>query len=83
MSHDKFRSMFREYDIRGRVAEDELSLDACRRIIRGFATFLKRRGIGQTVVGFDNRRDSPAYSHPLSPLVHRSTLPSNRRLVIT
>jgi phosphomannomutase / phosphoglucomutase len=62
MLTDKFRSMFREYDIRGRIAEDELTLDACDKIIRGFAAFLLRRGIRRCVVGYDNRKDSPAYT---------------------
>lgn len=62
MASDKFRSMFREYDIRGRVAEDELSLESCTKILRAFGTFLKRRGITRAVVGYDNRKDSPAYA---------------------
>ncbi|MCH8334138.1 phosphomannomutase/phosphoglucomutase [Candidatus Sumerlaeota bacterium] len=62
MSSKKFRSMFREYDIRGRLAEDELNLDSCERIIRGFAALLKKRGIKRSVVGFDNRKDSPAFA---------------------
>lgn len=62
MLTEKFRSMFREYDIRGRLAADELTLDACDRIIRGFGSFLKRRGITRAVVGFDNRKDSPAFA---------------------
>jgi phosphomannomutase / phosphoglucomutase len=62
MLTDKFRSMFREYDIRGRIADDELTLGACDRIIRGFAAFLSRRGIRRCVVGYDNRKDSPAFT---------------------
>lgn len=62
MLTDKFRSMFREYDIRGRIADDELNLEACDRIIRGFGAFLSRRGITRSVLGFDNRKDSPAYA---------------------
>lgn len=62
MLSDKFRSMFREYDIRGRLSDDELNLDACKKITRGFATLLKRRGVGRAVVGYDNRKDSPAFA---------------------
>lgn len=62
MPTEKFKSMFREYDIRGRLAEDELNLDACDLIIRGFAAFLKKRGITRAVVGYDNRKDSPAFA---------------------
>lgn len=62
MLTDKFKSMFREYDIRGRLAPDELTLDACDKIIRGYAAFLKRRGITRVVLGYDNRTDSPAFA---------------------
>ena len=62
MLTDKFRSMFREYDIRGRLAEDELNLEACDKIIRGFAAFLMKRGITRAALGYDNRKDSPAFA---------------------
>jgi len=62
MAMDKFRSMFREYDIRGRIADDELNLDSCAKIIRGFGVFLSRKGITRVVVGYDNRKDSPAFA---------------------
>ncbi len=62
MSADKFKSMFREYDIRGRLAPDELTLESCDRIIRGYAAFLIRRGITRSVLGYDNRKDSPAFA---------------------
>ena len=49
-------SVFREYDIRGRIdREDELSADAAYVINRGFAAFLARRGITDAVVGCDAR----------------------------
>ena len=49
-------TMFREYDIRGRLdAPGELTDDAIRAINRGFAAFLKRRGIRDAVVGCDSR----------------------------
>jgi phosphomannomutase/phosphoglucomutase len=48
--------VFREYDIRGRIdREDELTRDAAYRINRGFAVFLKRRGITDAVVACDAR----------------------------
>ncbi len=62
MLSEKFKSMFREYDIRGRLSEDELSLASCEKIIRGFAAFLARRGIRRVIVGYDNRKDSPAFA---------------------
>ena len=49
-------NMFREYDIRGRIDhEDEMSPEAIDMISRGFATFLKRRGIGEAIVACDAR----------------------------
>ncbi|KKU27226.1 MAG: Phosphomannomutase [Candidatus Magasanikbacteria bacterium GW2011_GWA2_46_17] len=52
------KTMFREYDIRGRV-DKELSDDAVFFVARGFATFLKRRSIDTCVVGYDGREYSP------------------------
>lgn len=49
-------TLFREYDIRGRIdREDELNPAAIDAISRGFAVFLKRRGIGEAIVGHDAR----------------------------
>ncbi len=62
MITEKFRSMFREYDIRGRISPEELNPAACELIVRGFATLLARRGIRRAVVGYDNRKDSPAFA---------------------
>jgi phosphomannomutase/phosphoglucomutase len=50
--------MFREYDVRGQV-DDDLTEEAACLIGRGFATFLKRRGIDELVVGYDSREYSP------------------------
>jgi phosphomannomutase/phosphoglucomutase len=47
--------MFREYDIRGRVADEELNAASAEWIGRGFGTFLARRGIEDMVVGYDCR----------------------------
>lgn len=48
--------MFREYDIRGRIdKEDELTTEAIDAIGRGFAVFLKKRGLHEAVVGHDAR----------------------------
>ena len=50
------KTMFREYDIRGRIDKsDELNDRAIEAIGRGFATFLKRRGLKEAVVGHDAR----------------------------
>jgi phosphomannomutase/phosphoglucomutase len=49
------RTMFREYDIRGQVNDDELNARSAEWIGRGFGTFLSRRGIEDLVVGYDSR----------------------------
>jgi phosphomannomutase/phosphoglucomutase len=54
-------TMFREYDIRGRVNERELNDDSVRLIGRGFGTMLVRQGIRQAVVGYDCRESSLAF----------------------
>ena len=56
-----FRAMFREYDLRGRVAEDELSEDSVRLIANAFGQLLEARGIDRAVVGYDNRPASPGF----------------------
>ncbi len=49
-------TLFREYDIRGRIDKtDELTPEAIAAIARGFAVFLKRRGITEAIVGRDAR----------------------------
>jgi phosphomannomutase/phosphoglucomutase len=49
------RTMFREYDIRGRVNDDELNANSAELIGKGFGTFLEQRGIQDLVVGYDSR----------------------------
>jgi len=49
------KTMFREYDIRGRVNDEELNAKSAEWIGRGFGTFLARRGIDDMVVGYDSR----------------------------
>lgn len=49
-------SVFREYDIRGRIDQsDELTHEAAYAINRAFAVFLRRRGIVDAIVGCDGR----------------------------
>lgn len=50
--------MFREYDIRGRVDED-LTIDAATMIGRAYGTFLRRRDVLKSVIGYDAREYSP------------------------
>ncbi len=49
------KSMFREYDIRGRVNADELNAETGTLIGRAYGTFLARRGVDRVVVGHDSR----------------------------
>lgn len=50
------KTMFREYDIRGRVDNpDEMNDAAIIAIGRAFAVFLKRRGLAEAIVGHDAR----------------------------
>ncbi|EKD65714.1 MAG: hypothetical protein ACD_50C00007G0004 [uncultured bacterium] len=53
--------MFREYDLRGREAEDELNDTSMYFIGRGFGTFLRKRNISETVVGHDARATSDSF----------------------
>ena len=56
------RTMFREYDIRGRETDDELNEDSVYHIARGFAAILSRDGIKEAVVGNDARATSESFS---------------------
>lgn len=53
--------MFREYDLRGRVAEGELTDDSVRLIANAFGRLLLARGNDRVVVGYDNRPASPGF----------------------
>ncbi len=55
------KTMFREYDLRGREAEDELNDSSMYFIGRGFGTFLKKRNINDAVVGHDARGTSESF----------------------
>src|SRR3989338_9533010 len=56
------RTMFREYDIRGRETDDELNEDSVYHIARGFAAILTRNDIKEAVVGNDARATSESFS---------------------
>ena len=58
----EFNSMFREYDIRGRVSDKELCPDNVYRIVKAYAKYLRRRNIDRAVVGYDNRECSPSFA---------------------
>ena len=62
------RTLFREYDVRGRVpevfpeAKDELTDDGMRHLGRAFGTLARERGRDTVVVGYDLRTYSPRLS---------------------
>jgi len=55
------KTMFREYDLRGREADDELNEKAMYFIGRGFGAFLKRRKITKAIAGHDARASSESF----------------------
>ena len=59
---EAFRSMFREYDIRGRVCDEELCPENVYRIVKAYSKYLHRRSITRAVVGYDNRACSPSFA---------------------
>jgi phosphomannomutase/phosphoglucomutase len=52
------RTMFREYDLRGRVNDKELNKDTVRILGKAYGTMLRRRDIESAVVGHDFRKSS-------------------------
>jgi len=56
------KTMFREYDIRGRESEKELNTFSVKLIAKGYGTFLQKRGVNQVIVGHDNRKTSEDFS---------------------
>lgn len=55
------RTMFREYDLRGKESEDELNETSMYYIGKGFAAFLKKRNINEAIVGHDARATSESF----------------------
>lgn len=55
------RTMFREYDLRGRESKDELNEQSVYFLGRGFGAFLKKRNLKETVVGHDARATSESF----------------------
>ena len=51
-------TMFREYDLRGRVSDEELNDYSMSIIAKAYGTMLRNRGIEKAVVGYDLRSDS-------------------------
>ncbi len=57
------KTMFREYDMRGREADDELNDDSMYHIGRGFGAYLIKKGITEAVVGHDARGTSESFQN--------------------
>lgn len=55
------RTMFREYDLRGRESDDELNDDSVYHIARGFGAYLHKIGVTECVVGNDARSSSESF----------------------
>lgn len=55
------KSMFREYDLRGRESESELNENSMYLVGKAYGTFLEKRGIKKVVVGHDNRSTSEMF----------------------
>jgi len=55
------KTMFREYDLRGRESEDELNDSSMYYIGKGFAAFLRKRNIDRAIVGHDARGTSESF----------------------
>lgn len=59
---DLKKTMFREYDLRGRVSDDELSDKAVEIIAKAYGTMLRKRNITEAVLGYDYRECSEKFS---------------------
>jgi len=56
------KTMFREYDIRGRVSEDELNKQSVELIAKAYGTLmLRQKEMTSAVVGYDSRKCSPDF----------------------
>lgn len=55
------KTMFREYDLRGRVSEDELNEVSVEIIAKAYGTMLRRRDISDAVLGYDFRECSERF----------------------
>ena len=55
------KTMFREYDIRGKESDDELNENSIYHIARGFGKMLHDAGIAECIVGHDARGTSESF----------------------
>src|SRR6185436_11027099 len=55
------KTMFREYDIRGRESDEELNEQSIFHIAKGFAKMLRDANITECIVGHDARSTSESF----------------------
>ncbi|HEX3074155.1 MAG TPA: phosphomannomutase/phosphoglucomutase [Ignavibacteriales bacterium] len=56
------KTMFREYDIRGRVNDDELNVESVTQIAEGYGTWIRRKYMADSaIIGYDSRKCSPDF----------------------
>lgn len=55
------KTMFREYDIRGKEAVDELNETSMYHIARGFGVMLRQKGVESAITGHDARATSESF----------------------
>ncbi|MFZ2886234.1 MAG: phosphomannomutase/phosphoglucomutase [Minisyncoccia bacterium] len=55
------KTMFREYDIRGRESDDELNDDSIFQIVKAFAKMLRDTDVTECIVGHDARETSESF----------------------
>ena len=70
------KTMFREYDIRGRVNDKEINEASAEIIGKAFASFLNRRSVKDVVVGYDARE----YSERLKDAIVKGMLASGANI---
>ncbi len=68
------RTMFREYDIRGRVDDDEMCDENIDLIAKAFATYLLKRDIHDVIVGYDSRSYSKGFGYVAARALKNSGL---------
>jgi phosphomannomutase len=56
------KTMFREYDLRGRESEQELNESSMYHVARGFGALLQKRGITEAIVANDARSTSELFN---------------------
>ncbi len=71
------KTMFREYDLRGKVNDAELNEETMQLIGRGFGTYLFRRGVKDVIAGHDFR----SYSESLQKALIKGLINTGCRVV--